>query len=83
MMISLIGRQLDHLLVLRRSHTGGKLQWVCRCSCGNTAILRDKPLRMGWLSSCGCRDQPAHDDSVAIATKPPDHTKSPLHHVTS
>lgn len=56
MMVSLIGRQLDHLLVLSRSPGQGELQWVCRCSCGNTAIIRDNPLRMGRITSCGCRD---------------------------
>lgn len=83
MMISLVGRQLDHLLVLSRSPRRGNLHWVCRCSCGKTAIIQDNPLRMGWITSCGCRDQPAPDYSAAIAAMQSNHTKSHVHHVAS
>ena len=66
-MVSLVGRQFDHLLVLCRSPGRGTLQWVCRCSCGGTAIIEDNPLRMGGVTSCGCQNAPAPDYSKAIA----------------
>ena len=83
MTISLVGRQLDHLLVLSRSPGRGDLHWVCRCSCGKTAIIRDNPLRMGLVTSCGCRDQPAPDYSAAIVSMPSARTKPHIHHAVS
>jgi hypothetical protein len=32
----------------------GRLQWVCRCDCGNEATIPGKRLRDGHTRSCGC-----------------------------
>ena len=29
-------------------------QWLCKCSCGNEAVIRGSYLRMGKVKSCGC-----------------------------
>ena len=66
-MCNLVGRQFDHLLVLGRSPAKGAASWVCRCSCGSTAIIQEKLLRNGWISSCGCRGEHAPEYYEAIA----------------
>ena len=32
----------------------GQTCWLCRCSCGNTAIVTSNHLRTGHTTSCGC-----------------------------
>ena len=83
MMVSLIGRQLDHLLVLSRSPRRDDLHWVCRCSCGKTAIIQDNLLRMGWITSCGCQGEPATHYPGAIAAMRSARQEHHVHHAIS
>lgn len=32
----------------------GKVQWVCRCSCGNIVSVVGSKLKSGYTKSCGC-----------------------------
>ena len=49
------GRRYGKLLVLRRSdERSGKAFWVCRCDCGNEAVVEGSVLRTGRCVSCGC-----------------------------
>lgn len=52
----LIGEKFGRLSVIGLSdkRDGGKLMWVCRCSCGETAIVRGTHLTQGKTESCGC-----------------------------
>ena len=32
----------------------GKSQWVCKCNCGNTVLVKSQALKLGTTQSCGC-----------------------------
>lgn len=42
-------------------------QWMCKCKCGNTKIIRDEVLLHGRTQSCGC----LHRERVARGSKNP------------
>lgn len=59
--IDVLGQKFGRLTVLARSErrrpaAGGSNPafWVCRCECGETAIVEGKNLRNGVTQSCGC-----------------------------
>lgn len=33
---------------------GGKVMWLCKCDCGQTAVVRGTDLSAGNTKSCGC-----------------------------
>lgn len=51
-----IGDRFERLTVIARSDPGldGAARWLCRCTCGNESIARQKHLRSGHSQSCGC-----------------------------
>lgn len=55
----LTGKTYARLTVISYSHTkpGGKVHWVCKCSCGKTTIVRSDQLKDGNTTSCGCRQK--------------------------
>lgn len=58
-LIDLTGKRFGHLLVLSHHHTnkfsyGTKHYWLCKCDCGNIAIVYGGYLRSGHTKSCGC-----------------------------
>lgn len=58
--IDLTGQRFGKLLVLERAENyrqpSGqiKTQWLCKCDCGNNAIIRGEYLKSGHTQSCGC-----------------------------
>src|SRR3990167_6775952 len=52
----LVGRTFGRLAVLRRYGTSAhkKPLWLCRCSCGKTALVVSHSLLNEWTKSCGC-----------------------------
>ena len=54
--IDLTGQTFGRLTVLERVEAGTKRYavWLCKCSCGNTKIVRSCHLRSGAVVSCGC-----------------------------
>lgn len=52
----IVGQKFGRLLVITRgkNSTDGKTQFVCKCDCGNTTLVRGKLLRNGRTQSCGC-----------------------------
>lgn len=38
--------------------------WLCKCDCGNTAIIRKLALIRGYRLTCGCRQSPAYPDEL-------------------
>lgn len=53
---NMVGAKCGRLLVLERAaDTPQKqAQWLCRCDCGNTSVVRGSSLRSGRTQSCGC-----------------------------
>lgn len=55
-----IGNKYGRLLVIDKAESIRYLdrhiysQWLCKCDCGNTAIVKGINLRTGATSSCGC-----------------------------
>lgn len=56
------GNRFGKLLVLKRAESGkdGRARWLCRCDCGNEAIVRGNNLRRGNTQSCGCMQGTNH-----------------------
>lgn len=52
----LTGRTFGRLVVLTRASNDpqGKAQWLCRCVCGKTKVVRASNLKKGNTTSCGC-----------------------------
>ncbi len=53
----LVGKRFSHLVVIgsceERTYDG-RIQYFCRCDCGNIAKVAAKHLRNGKTKSCGC-----------------------------
>lgn len=54
--IDLKGQKFGRLTVIGRagSTLGRHALWLCKCSCGNSKIIRGSCLRNGSTKSCGC-----------------------------
>jgi hypothetical protein len=52
----LTGRRFGRLVVCCRGKDSvqKKPQWVCRCDCGNTTLVRGSSLKKGHTTSCRC-----------------------------
>ena len=72
----LTGQKFGRLEVLRLDHkqqkvnkngikTGNVYYWLCKCSCGNTKIVRGTHLTKGLIQSCGCLQK----ESIAKVAK--------------
>ena len=54
--LDLVGQRYGKLTVLRPAEDiGGVTAWVCRCDCGQEAVVRTCNLRNGGTKSCGCQ----------------------------
>lgn len=69
----LTGMVFGRLTVVRYAGHGNcnKTQWECKCSCGNTTIVKSNLLLLGKTKSCGC---------LALETKSIIHKKHGLRH---
>lgn len=56
---SLIGKRFGRLVVLAYAGdeyigSDNNSRWICKCDCGNTAIVGQSKLKSGHTQSCGC-----------------------------
>ena len=52
----LIGMVFGNLFVVEFAHIyNGHSYWLCRCECGGYTIARGSHLKIGNISSCGCK----------------------------
>lgn len=58
-LIDLTGQKFGRLTVLERvdRNKHGKVRWLCKCACGNVAVVLGESLRNGRTKSCGCLKQ--------------------------
>lgn len=57
--INAVGKRYGRLIVVRegpktRVGVESRVQWICRCDCGNEATFIGSNLRAGHAKSCGC-----------------------------
>jgi hypothetical protein len=57
--MELSGVRFGRLVVLRRSTSGRRVPWVCRCDCGAVVTKAQSDLRRGDTTSCGCAKRDA------------------------
>ena len=52
----LTDQSFGKLTVLKRAENtkDGRAQWLCKCECGNTKVIKGKYLLNGDTKSCGC-----------------------------
>lgn len=62
--LSLIGRKIGRLIVVKRSANSkqGNSRWLCKCSCGKEKTILGYSLSNGHTKSCGC----LHRESVKM-----------------
>lgn len=55
----LTGQKFGRLTVIKRGENTnlGLARWVCKCDCGNEALVPGSSLRNGHTTSCGCYKQ--------------------------
>lgn len=55
-LIDLTGKKFGKLTVLKRveNNKHRQPQWLCKCDCGNEAVVAGQKLRTGHTKSCGC-----------------------------
>ena len=65
------GTQFDMLTVIKQVESGkdGKRQYLCRCSCGNTRVVKGTDLRKGRVHSCGCTHWGKKYKNFSLASK--------------
>lgn len=53
----LTGQQFGELTAIRRveNDKGGRVCWLCKCSCGNECVVQALKLKSGHTRSCGCK----------------------------
>ena len=52
---NLVEKRFGRLLVLERAcHADESRDWICKCDCGNYAIVYGENLKRGLTTSCGC-----------------------------
>ena len=64
----LIGKQIGELFVIRRAEeveTNQGTMWECKCSCGNTKIIRGSSLTTKNATSCGCKWRRASYEEIS------------------
>lgn len=54
--IDLTGQRFGRLIVIKRveNNKNNKVQWLCKCNCGNITYLSTSALTTGNTKSCGC-----------------------------
>jgi hypothetical protein len=53
--LNLTGQKFHKLTVVQEAdHRAAGRYWLCRCECGNTAVIKQTALRRGATKSCGC-----------------------------
>lgn len=56
----LTGMKFNKLTVLHRAENKNKkIHWLCKCDCGNTAVVDGGALKSGGVKSCGCANHQA------------------------
>lgn len=55
--IDLTGHKFNSLTVIKRieNNKNGRIQWLCKCECGNYYIATSDSLKYGNLKSCDCK----------------------------
>lgn len=72
MMKDMTGLRFGRLTVLERAPQTKRsgISWVCRCDCGNIAVVHGTELRRGETKSCGC----LHSETVSNQMRTHGHT---------
>ena len=62
MINNLLGKTFGRLTAIKQypEKRKGYIQWVCKCECGNTVIVRSDLLKSGAVRSCGCLSKEIH-----------------------
>ena len=65
--VDLTGQRYGKLTVLRPAENiDGRTAWVCRCDCGNEAIVKTYHLRYGHTKTCGCQHRKSKENPFGL-----------------
>lgn len=69
--IDLTGKKFNKLTVIRRygHDSSNKITWLCRCDCGNYAIVNGNNLTRSQVKSCGCVSSFGEAEVASLLTK--------------
>jgi hypothetical protein len=74
-LVDLSGKTFGHLTAISRQtdfvtrRGNAKVQWRCRCVCGNEAVVRANALTSGHTRSCGCLRQQVAAGKAVLQSK--------------
>ena len=70
----MLGMRFGRLIVVARSGLDkhGKVQWRCKCDCGDEPVVSGASLRREMTKSCGCLHRELLADRQRAKTLPPD-----------
>ena len=79
----LSGKKFGRLTIIRRANKpNGKrirVEWLCRCDCGNSSVVTGGSLKRGNTTSCWCYKQETHSGPSHYAWKDDGYTKLNSH----
>lgn len=68
--VQMIGNTYGRLEVIEEAGTVGKqLTFLCKCSCGNTKVVKGNSLRTGNTKSCGCLQKETFSATITKHSK--------------
>jgi len=80
--VDMTGKVCGRLSVIERCGTkNNKAAWLCKCSCGNTAIVAGDNLRSGVTQSCGCIHTEWTKNGLKKFTRTHGMTRHPLYSI--
>lgn len=73
-LIDLTGNRYGKLFVVKRGEdytckNTKSVRWLCKCDCGNTALILGNLLRRGVTTSCGCRKREIKPNDYRVGDK--------------
>lgn len=76
-LVDLTGQRFGRLIVIRRSPSSKRVNWLCQCDCGGECSPTTYCLRSGRTQSCGCIQRERTGAAARISSRTHGKTDTP------